>query len=196
MNQIDLDDLLDQALDDFAEQEMNDQLERAERAGREEDPLAAEQHAQSERDRNRAHMDQLMGSMNDPMYGASLQSTLKSLSSTSEGVGSVDALFDQLAKQFETNHRSTHMPNDPNNPDEIASADREVAATLQMISTSQQGMEGFEARKMEEAGETMMEEMMAQFESLGEKEDYNEVSLSPIVAVLEEANPQAWFARR
>ncbi|CAE7715328.1 PEX19-2, partial [Symbiodinium microadriaticum] len=28
---------------------------------------------------------------------------------------------------------------------------------------------------MEDAGETMMEDMMAQFESLGEKEDYNEV---------------------
>ena len=37
-------------------------------------------------------------------------------------------------------------------------------------------MEGFEAGKMEEVGEAMMEEMMAQFESMGEKEDYNEVS--------------------
>jgi len=36
-------------------------------------------------------------------------------------------------------------------------------------------MEVFEASKMEAAGENMMDEMMAQFEALGEKEDYNEV---------------------
>jgi len=172
MNQVDLDDLLDQALDDFAEQELNDKLEKAEREGKE----AEEQlHIQSERERNRAHMDHLMGSLDDPKYGKTLQSTLQSLSSTSEGVGSVDALFDQLAKQFETNHKSAHMPSDPNNAAEIDNADREVVATLQMLSNAQQGMEGFEAGKIEEAGETMMEEMMAQFESLGEKEDYNEV---------------------
>ena len=34
---------------------------------------------------------------------------------------------------------------------------------------------GFEANRMEDAGETMMEDMMAQFEELGEKEDYHEV---------------------
>lgn len=116
-----------------------------------------------------------MSSLDDPKYGKSLQSTLKSLSSTAGGVESVDHLFDQLAKQFETNLKPTHMPTNANNPDEIHHADREVAATMQMISSAQEGMEGFEAGKIEEAGETMMEEMMAQFESLGEKEDYNEV---------------------
>ena len=44
-----------------------------------------------------------------------------------------------------------------------------------MIGGVQQGMEGFEAGKMEAAGEIMMEEMMGQFESLGDKEDFNEV---------------------
>lgn len=175
MNQAELDAILDQALDDFGEQELDDRLAQAEREGQQEDPLADQQQAQSERDRNRAHMEQLMGSLSDPQNGKTLQTTLKSLSSTSEGVESVDQLFDQIAKQFESNHKSTHMPSDYNNPDEINAADREVAATLQMISSAQEGMEGFEAGKMEEAGETMMEEMMAQFESLGEKEDYNEV---------------------
>ena len=36
-------------------------------------------------------------------------------------------------------------------------------------------MHGFEAGKMEEAGERMMEDMISQFEALGDKEDYNEV---------------------
>jgi hypothetical protein len=176
MNSVDLDDILNQALDDFDEQELNDQLAQAEREGQKEDPLAQQIEAQNERDRNRAHMEQLMGSLDDPKYGKSLQTTLKSLSSTAGGVESVDQLFDQLAKQFETNLKPTHMPTNPDNAEEIQHADREVAATMQMISSAQQGMEGFEAGKIEEAGENMIEEMMAQFESLGEKEDYNEVN--------------------
>ena len=35
--------------------------------------------------------------------------------------------------------------------------------------------EGFEPAKIEETGEQLMDEMMTQFEALGEKEDYNEV---------------------
>lgn len=175
MNAADLDDILNQALDDFDEQELNEQLAQAEREGKQEDPMAREMEVQREKDRNRAHMEQLMSSLSDPKYGKSLQSTLKSLSSTSGSVETVDQLFDQLAKQFETNLKPTHMPNNPDNADDIRVADREVAATMQMISNAQHGMEGFEAGKIEQAGENMMEEMMAQFESLGEKEDYNEV---------------------
>ena len=37
-------------------------------------------------------------------------------------------------------------------------------------------MEGFEPAQMEDTGEEMMAQMMAQFETLGEKEDYNEVN--------------------
>ena len=177
MSSVDLDDILNQALDDFDEQEINEQVARAEREGIKEDNFAEEIESQNEKEKSREQMKHLMDSLNDPKYGKSLQSTLKSLSSTSGGVESVDHLFDQLAKQFETNLKSTHMPNNPDSEEEIQHADREVAATMQMISSAQHGMEGFEAGKIEEAGETMMEEMMAQFESLGEKEDYNEVRL-------------------
>lgn len=176
MSSVDLDDILNQALDDFDEQELADQLAAAEKEAQQEDPLKQEIEAQNERDRNRAHMEQLMSSLDDPTYGKSLQSTLKSLSSTSGGVENVDQLFDQLAKQFETNLKPSYMPNNPDDPNEIRHTDREVAATLNMISNAQRGMEGFEAGKIEETGENMMEEMMAQFESLGEKEDYGEVS--------------------
>jgi hypothetical protein len=48
---------------------------------------------------------------------------------------------------------------------------------MKMITQAQKGMEGFEPAKLEETGETMMEEMISQFEELGEKEDYNEVSV-------------------
>mmetsp|Transcript_11904 Transcript_11904/g.19889 ORF Transcript_11904/g.19889 Transcript_11904/m.19889 type:complete len:309 (+) Transcript_11904:119-1045(+) len=170
---MDLDDILNQALDDFEEQELNDKVKQAETG--DEDQIAKPEHIENEEDKARQHMEELMAGLNDPVYGKSLQETLKSLSSTSDGVQNVDQLFEQLAGQFETNLKPSYMPNDPNNKEEIATADREVAATMQMISSSQQGMEGFEAGKMEAAGEQMMDEMMSQFESLGEKEDYNEV---------------------
>jgi peroxin-19 len=68
-----------------------------------------------------------------------------------------------------------YLPSGPEDTAGIASADFEVTQTLKKLGEAQKGMAGFEAGKMEEAGEQMMEDMMAQLESLGEKEDYNEV---------------------
>ena len=55
-----------------------------------------------------------------------------------------------------------------------------------MIAEAQKGMEGFEAGKFEEVGETMMEDMMQQFESMGDKEDYNEVNRNPMTSLLDQ----------
>ena len=46
-----------------------------------------------------------------------------------------------------------------------------------MIAEAQKGMEGFDSEKLDEVGETMMEDMMQQFEGFEEKDDYNEVRL-------------------
>ena len=46
---------------------------------------------------------------------------------------------------------------------------------MSMLANAHRGMEGFEPGTIEEVGESMMEDMMSQFETLGEKEDYNEV---------------------
>lgn len=102
---------------------------------------------------------------------------MKSLSSTSEGAQTVDSLFADISRQFEGGFKPSYYPDDIQDSAGIEKADREVAATLQMVGQAHKGMEGFEASKMEEVGETMMEDMMAQFEALGEKEDYNEVRL-------------------
>lgn len=82
------------------------------------------------------------------------------------------------------NIKPTHMPDGPNDAAGILKADREVAATLQMVGRAHKGMEGFEAAKMEEVGETMIEDMMSQFEALGEKEDYNEVSINKLPIIV------------
>jgi hypothetical protein len=57
-----------------------------------------------------------------------------------------------------------------------------VADTLKMIAEAQKGMEGFDSEKLDEVGETMMEDMMQQFEGFEEKDDYNEVRLQQTVS--------------
>jgi hypothetical protein len=173
MNNFELDSILDQALDDFEEQDLADRVLKAEQD--DESDEEAEREAERERLMNREKMETMMSTLQNPEYGPTLQNTLRSLSTTTEGVETVDQLFGQLAKQFDTNLKPSYMPHDSDDIQGIEVADREVAATLQMIGTAQKGMEGFEAAKMEEVGETVMEDMMAQFEALGEKEDYNEV---------------------
>ncbi len=173
MNSFELDSILDQALDDFEEQDLAEKIALAEQKDDGKEELEQEQERQ--KIANRQKMTTMMSTLQDPEYGPTLQNTLRSLSNTTEGVESVDQLFDQLSKQFDTNLKSNFMPDGPNDTRGIEVADREVAATLQLIGSAQQGMEGFEAGKMEEVGESVMEDMMAQFESLGEKEDYNEV---------------------
>lgn len=53
-----------------------------------------------------------------------------------------------------------------------------------MIAEAQKGMEGFDSEKLDEVGETMMEDMMQQFEGFEEKDDYNEVRLQPLLLVI------------
>ena len=169
---MDLDAILDKALDDFDEQEFKKRAAELKEDGLDNQ---ASVEADEEDRRRQKELQEMMESMQDPSYGPVLQDTLKQLSGTSEGAQSVESLFEQLSKNFETDLKPSYLADGPDDANGVAAADREVTATLQMIGSAQQGMEGMEAGKMEAAGEGMMEEMMAQFEALGEKEDYNEV---------------------
>lgn len=174
MSSIDLDSILDQALDDFEEQDLAEKVAKTEKKDESSEDMERERKRQQLIEQVR--METLMSSLQNPTYGQTLQTTMKSLNHTTEGNETVEDLFSTLEKQFETNLKPSFMPDGPNDAKGIEMADREVAATLQMIGTAQKGMEGFEASRMEEVGESVMEDMMAQFEALGEKEDYNEVS--------------------
>lgn len=171
----DLDAILDQALDDFEEQNLAERLAKETTDGKEDEKRHHAEMLEREKLDNQQKMEGLLSSLQDPAYGEVLQNTLRSLSTTQEGVQNVDHLFDEIAKQFQTNLKPNLYPDGPEDQAGIALGDREVAATMAMIGQAQQGMEGFEPAKLEEVGETMMEDMMAQFEALGEKEDYNEV---------------------
>lgn len=176
---LDLDAILEQALDDF---------ELLEATGTMKDILVDQKGVtdfREEKEKQRledvAKMGKMMDDMTHPKYGDALQSTFKTLSGTADGIKTVNEVFDRTAQQAEKQLQTGFVPGGPvdttpeNLNSTVQSADREVASTLKLIAEAQKGMEGFEAGKMEEAGESMMEEMMSQFEALGEKEDYNEV---------------------
>ena len=156
-----LDSILDQALDDFDEQEMNEKVAEVINTRNDYDDEAkatSEEQRQAEVENMRA----LISQINNPGFAPTQQTTLKSLSTTEEGNETVDDLFEQLTKQC----KSAGIPSVvPTNPDDstIQTVDRQVAGTLHMLGTAQEGMEGMEASKLEEAGETMREDMVGIF---------------------------------
>ena len=176
-----LDAILDQALDDFEEMELADKADKLakEKEGREsnESNTNNDHVTESEEEKVKAmeHMQNLISELNNPNYGETLQTTLKSLSQTKEGGAQVDDFFKGLENDFQMNHQPSFLPNGPDDVEGIQGADREVAATLQKLAQQSKDMQGMHAGKMEDVGETMMEDMMNQFQALGDKEDYHEV---------------------
>ena len=174
----DLDAILDSALDDFEEQQLAEKTAAASNAV---STASAQQKTVAHEKEKRARAEELarlMKGVEDPEFGPSVQKTLQDLSNTEEGNESVEALFGSLKDKFVDDRRTSFLPDGQPMQDDaegIQTADFEVAKTLKMLGEAQKGMAGFEPGKMEEAGEHMIEDMMAQFESLGEKEDYQEV---------------------
>ena len=173
-----LDAILESALDEFEEQQLNNEISNMTAQDvQDKNDTNPELLQQQEKQKELEKMQNIMNTFNDPRFGQTLQGTLKSLSSNKEGNENVDDLFLQLSKEFEktsSKQKSSLRPIDDDDEIEIIQADREIAGVKHMLATAQAGMEGFEANRLEEAGELMMEDMMAQFEELGEKKDYQE----------------------
>jgi peroxin-19 len=174
----DLDAILDSALDDFEEQQLAEKTAAASTKGK--SGGAHENKKQiSERERMARveELRELMKGVEDPQFGQTLQKTLQDLSKTAEGNETVDDLFSGLRDKFINEDRPGFIPEELDQPtdDSIEQADFNVAETLKMLGEAQKGMAGFDPARMEDAGENMMSDMMAQFEALGEKEDYQEV---------------------
>jgi len=179
-SKVDLDKILDSALDEFEEQELSrkaaNKADGESVASSEAGSLADKRRKDKQHTADMEQMSSLMFHMSDPTYGPTVSNTLMSLSGTAEGVGNVNSLFTSIDKQFDGGQQPTHLPTGP--PEfqgTVETAERDLVSTLQMLNQAQAGMEGVEAGKLEEDGERMMEDMIAQFEALGEKEDYNEV---------------------
>jgi hypothetical protein len=130
-------------IEELAEKARNEQAAKAQKQTN--DLLAKE--AQKRADLE--NIQNMMNGLNDPRFGQSIQSTLKSLSSTAEGIENVDDLFHSIHSQFDINNQLNLTAKDANDAPGIQKADREIAATLSMLSQAQQGMEGFEASKLD-----------------------------------------------
>jgi peroxin-19 len=168
---MDLDHILDQALDEFEEQELENKTGSL--LDGKEHHETPQEHALHEK---KMQMLKMMADMENQESGHALRTTLKDLSSNKGGNEAVEDLFANLSSNFNTSFQPGYLPADVSDQSaDISGADRTVAATLKMLADAQQGMEGFEAGKIEGVGEEMMEQMMQQFQALGDREDYNEV---------------------
>ena len=122
---------------------------------------------------------QMIDGFNDPTFNDTLKTTLKSLSQTKQGGDTIDNLFQDLNTQYKPvnyndfhnkNNMLSNLTNDPKN--DISKfqnhdGDQAVEGTLKMLAEAQRGIEGYEAGAIEDTGEEIMNEMMKQFEELG-----------------------------
>jgi peroxin-19 len=107
-------------------------------------------------------MNKLIDDLQNPLYADTLQDSLQALSGTQEGT---DTMEDYLGKQF----KDSEIGQDGTD------VDRTVSKLLNDLGKTSENMEGLESAQMENMGEDVMNQMMGEFEKLGEKEDYNEV---------------------
>jgi peroxin-19 len=171
---VDLDSILDDALDEFEVQQLNEKA-AATQNNEKSVAKASKKISAAERQKNAEELQKLLKGVEDPEFGGTVAKTLQDLSNTAEGNENVEDLFSQLHGKFDDSNRPAYIPDEKDGQPGIEAADFDVSNTLKMLGEAQKGMAGIDASTMEEAGEGMMEDMMAQFEALGEKEDYNEV---------------------
>jgi len=160
----DLDDILNSALADFEEDELDNERH---------DHVAQ----QKQTDDMVTKMGSLMEGIQDPSHGASLEETFRQLSTGSGAMPDLAAFLDPAAAVAAT--RGGAKPKGGAGADEDADEDADlekgVAKTLQNLANATEEMEGMETNQAEQMGEEMMTEMMKEFEKMGEKEDFQDV---------------------
>jgi peroxin-19 len=171
---VDLDSILDDALDEFEDQQLAEKAAAAQK-NEKESKVSKKEMSAADRAAKAEELQKMMLGVEDPEFGSTVAKTLQDLSNTEEGNATVEDLFSQVRGKFDDQRRPAYIPDEKDGEAGIQNADFDVSNTLKMLGEAQKGMAGIDASKMEEAGEGMMEDMMAQFEALGEKEDYNEV---------------------
>lgn len=157
-SQEELDDILNSALDELEDEEdfSNAGTESRTAATSESLKSAKDLDAQEKSDVAR-DMQALLAQMENPDVMASLEATLKQLGQNTDGSEQIKGM---AGKEGEG---------------EGTDLDRTVIKTLEALGKASGEMEGQDMGDVEGMGEDIMKHMMAEFEKLGEKEDYNEV---------------------
>lgn len=178
---MDLDSILDEALDEFEERQNIEQNKEAHQAFVSSTiSVNSSNYGQETTDnRTRDELEELFNVLhNDRSLQDILPKTLKTLNQTEEGIQHVDHLFQYLQdnkKDILINQNDQNDSNTENFGETLG--EREIAETLKLLSLqTAKASHGVDLPQVEFAGEDLMEGMIAEFEELGEKEDYNEVS--------------------
>jgi len=175
-----LDDILDSALEEFEEEELAKVSQEAiggssaAPGARVDEVLKTQQ-----RDEVTQQLHNMISDLEDPRHKDTLQHTFAHLSGVAEGAETLEQFLEQTKEQERLSAQghagaadSTATPFHEGGATEV---DRSVAQTLQMLAENASDMEGMSSSQVEATGEDMMNNMIAEFEKLGEKEDFSEV---------------------
>ncbi|OQR92371.1 hypothetical protein THRCLA_08722 [Thraustotheca clavata] len=148
---VDLDALLDDALDDFEDDEPQEDLVKQASA-------KVDMTKEREMENLKESMAKFLDDAQNPEFQTVLEQAFREMNTEAgtENGESVESLLKSL--QMKT--------------DGPADVDIGVAKTLQSMAKAAEDMEGMDTNKSEEMGEAMMQEMMRQFEQMGEKNDF------------------------
>lgn len=166
-----LDKILDQAIEEFEEEEGLSRLRQE---------AAASQHLsgdkahlplhqeleKSMRIEAQANMDRLVENLRNPAFQETLASTFQALSGNVDGVNTIEQF---MTRQSEGVRHRQHQDDDE------VELDRGVAKTMNLLATEGANMEGLETAQFAASGEELMTNMIAEFEKLGQKEDFDQI---------------------
>lgn len=173
-----LDDILNSALEEFEEEELT--KISAEAAGTlvggDKSQRVDVRLAEGTRQEVSAQLSNMVDQLSDPHHGEALRQTFEHLSGVTEGAETLDAFLEQLKeKERFSAAGGADAEQKPLEEGGATEVDRSVAQTLQMLAENASNMEGMSSSQVEGYGEDMMNSMIAEYEKMGEKEDFNEV---------------------
>ncbi|KAJ8614234.1 hypothetical protein CTAYLR_001163 [Chrysophaeum taylorii] len=139
-----VDKILKEAVDEF---EAEEGLAQKSKSGRVDRRLAEEMKGDA-----LGVMEKLVDNLRNPAFASTLASTLQALSGTSAGARTTSEAV----------------------RDDEVDLDRAMATTMESFATHAADMEGMDSAQFASSGETMMTNMIAEFEKLGRKEDFDQ----------------------
>jgi peroxin-19 len=177
INPDELDNILDAALEEFEEEEQR-KISAASTGGeRGADSPSADQLLKTQQVAAvTSELHKMISDLENPVHGETLRRNYGLLSGRVEGAATVEQFIGQLREQERVSAQG--HPDAPQREMHLGGAtdvDLSVAQTLEMLAESAKDMEGMSSAQVEGHGEEMMNAMMAEFEKLGEKEDFNHV---------------------
>ena len=107
---VDLDSILDSALDEFEEQQLEEKAAATEKSGNAKTNEGKKQESLKEKQERAAELQRLMKGVEDPEFGPTVQKTLQQLSNVDEGNETVEDLFVNLKDRFKDDRKPGFLP--------------------------------------------------------------------------------------